>query len=73
MEFISEKIENNEKITLVKIEGKVSSASVMELKKNITNLIKNENIFLLMDLTELTFINSMGLGTIVNALKKLEK
>jgi anti-sigma B factor antagonist len=73
MKFSSEPIDTHPNVTLVTIADKISSASVMDLKKNLDELIKANKTNILLDLSELTFINSMGLGTIVNALKKVKK
>lgn len=61
-----------ENIKIIKIKGQVSLDNHDELYKSLINCVKGEKRVVL-DLEQLSYLNSMGLGTIIKIYSKLKK
>ena len=71
MKVISYNLEN-EKL-LIKIEGEVDVYTSIDLKKELTRLIESDNKKLIIDLENVSYMDSSGLGVLVALLKELKK
>lgn len=56
------------RIGIIKIIGRLDASNARELKDNFVKYLE-ENIFFVMDFSELEFIDSTGLGAVISAFK----
>ena len=65
--------EKNDKLNILKLEGRLDAASAKEIKSKINELVKKERTKIVMDLSEINFIDSTGLGCMVSCLRTVSK
>jgi anti-sigma B factor antagonist len=53
--------------------GRLDAASVKTLKESVNSLIKKEIKFIVIDMNQLDFIDSSGLGSLVSCLRQVNK
>jgi len=70
MEVIEEK---REKVVVLKLSGRLDASSSKEMKDKITVLIKGGEMNLVLEMSEVSFIDSSGLGSVVAALRSVHK
>ncbi|MBN2838307.1 MAG: STAS domain-containing protein [Fusobacteriaceae bacterium] len=71
MKTVSNKIENNN--LLVKIEGEVDVYTSIDLKKELSKYIEDGERSIIIDLDQVNYMDSSGLGVLVAVLKELKK
>ena len=71
MKIISNNLESGE--LLVKIEGEVDVYTSIDLKKELTRLIEVKQKKIIIDLENVNYMDSSGLGVLVALLKELRK
>lgn len=71
MKTVSNKIENNN--LLVKIEGEVDVYTSIDLKKELSKYIEDGEKSIIIDLDQVNYMDSSGLGVLVAVLKELKK
>ncbi len=64
--------ELQEGITLVSVEGRVIYETEREFQEMIYGLIKSGKVNIVLDMAGLSYINSSGLGLIINLLKQAQ-
>jgi anti-sigma B factor antagonist len=57
------------KIGVVRVTGRLDAASVKSFKETISSLVKKEICNIVIDMKELEFIDSSGLGSLVSCLR----
>ncbi|MGM0507711.1 MAG: STAS domain-containing protein [Fusobacteriota bacterium] len=60
-------------IKLVSIEGEIDVYTSLEIKKDLNQIIDEDGLKLVIDLDQVTYIDSSGLGVFVTILKKINK
>jgi len=60
-------------VTLIVIRGEIGTETVDQFKEKIDQIINDGKKKLVIDLQEVNYLNSMGLGVFASALKKLKK
>ena len=63
--------ENN--ITIVTLKGEIDVGSAPQLKELVQQLIDDGDVQILIDLSDVPFMDSTGLGIFVNAYKQLQR
>lgn len=71
MRIISNNLENGK--LLVKIEGEVDVYTSIDLKKELTKLVESDQKNIIIDLENVNYMDSSGLGVLVVLLKELKK
>ncbi len=71
MRIVSNNLENGE--LLVKIEGEVDVYTSIDLKKELTKLVEADEKNIIIDLENVNYMDSSGLGVLVALLKELKK
>lgn len=71
MKIFSKNLESDE--LLIKIEGEVDVYTSIDLKKEITKLIEEGQNNIIIDLENVNYMDSSGLGVLVALLKELKK
>ena len=71
MKIIANNLESGE--LLVKIEGEVDVYTSIDLKKELTRLIEANQNKIIIDLENVNYMDSSGLGVLVALLKELKK
>ena len=71
MRIISNNLENGK--LLVKIEGEVDVYTSIHLKKELTKLVESDQKNIIIDLENVNYMDSSGLGVLVALLKELKK
>jgi anti-sigma B factor antagonist len=71
MRIISNNLENGK--LLVKIEGEVDVYTSIDLKKELTKLVESDQKNIIIDLENVNYMDSSGLGVLVALLKELKK
>lgn len=71
MRIVSNNLENGE--LLVKIEGEVDVYTSIDLKKELTKLVESDQKNIIIDLENVNYMDSSGLGVLVALLKELKK
>lgn len=61
---INSKMSNN--ITIITVEGRIVYETEKEFKKYIADIISNGEIKIVLDMEKLSYINSAGLGLLIN-------
>lgn len=67
------KIEKSGTVMIVRIIGKIDYNTANEFDKSMKDLIKQGNLNILIDMTEIEYFDSIGLGTMVGILATLKK
>lgn len=65
-------VKNEEKVTLVSVTGRMDAVSSPEFEKELGRLIDEGNINFVIDLTELDYISSSGLRSVLVTAKRLK-
>jgi len=65
--------EKKDELDILKLEGRLDAASAKEIKSKINQLGKDNRIKIVMDLSEINFIDSTGLGCMVSCLRTVSK
>ena len=65
-------VKNEEKGTLVSVTGRMDTVSSPEFEKELGRLIDEGNVNFVIDLTELDYISSSGLRSVLTTAKKLK-
>jgi anti-sigma B factor antagonist len=60
-------------VTLIVIRGEIGTETVDQFKEKLEQVINDGKKKLVIDLQEVNYLNSMGLGVFASALKKLKK
>jgi anti-sigma B factor antagonist len=60
-------------VTLIVVRGEIGTETVDQFKEKIDQIINDGKKKLVVDLQEVNYLNSMGLGVFAAALKKLKK
>jgi anti-sigma B factor antagonist len=60
-------------VVIIKLIGRLDSLTVKELKNKINSLIKNHQVHLVFDMSEVDFMDSSGLGGLVAALRSVSR
>jgi anti-sigma B factor antagonist len=68
MEIIDKQINN---MILIKLAGRLNSLFVKQFKNKINSLIKNQQVYVVFGLSEVTFMDSSGLGGLVASLRSI--
>jgi anti-sigma B factor antagonist len=68
MKIVHEKLNG---VDLLKLVGRLDAATSKEFKKTMTSLTEEKRSQILLDLSELDFIDSSGLGSLVGALRSV--
>lgn len=58
------------RVSIVSLSGRVDAFSVMELREIQDHLLKNGRIYFVADLSQVTFMDSTGIATLVTLLKR---
>lgn len=66
-------IENQPKVSVVRLSGRLDAAGVQEIKSELTAEAEKPKNKMVLDLAEVDFIDSTGLGLIVSAFRKLRE
>ena len=64
-----ELVEQQEGVTVVAPRGRLDMASAPEFRESVKRLVESGSIHLVVDLHEVSFVDSSGLGAIVGGLK----
>lgn len=72
MNLSTEVIEKSDKKKILKVAGEVDAYTAPELKANLNPLTEQEGAEVVVDLTEVSYIDSTGLGIFIGALKSAE-
>jgi len=59
-------------INIIEVAGRVVYESENEFRKSIMDLIAQDRVKLVLDLSKLSYINSSGLGILINLLKTVQ-
>jgi len=70
MEIADRRIEDKDVLVL---KGRLEIASAKKLKSRVSNLIQENRFKLIVDMTDVDFIDSSGLGTLVSALRAVNE
>ena len=62
-----------DKITIVEVGGRVVYESEGEFRSTISNLLDADKVNIVLDLSNLSYINSSGLGILINLLKTAQR
>lgn len=60
----------NNLFTLLELEGEMDICTSIEFKKTLNELIEKKKVRLIVDLEKVTYIDSVGVGSLLGALKK---
>lgn len=71
MRIVSNNLESGE--LLVRIEGEVDVYTSIDLKKELTKLVESDQKNIIIDLENVNYMDSSGLGVLVALLKELKK
>jgi len=67
------KFSNENHVDVVQLSGRLTANDVSAIRREINNFIKNGTANLLLDITELEFIDSSGLGLLVGSRREARK
>ena len=65
--------ERNDNVVILKLSGRLDASSSKEMKDKIAVLVKGDAKDLILDMSEVSFIDSSGLGSVVAALRSVHK
>jgi anti-sigma B factor antagonist len=65
--------EKKDEFDILKLEGRLDAVSAKEIKSKINELVKHERKKIVMNLSEINFIDSTGLGGMVSCLRTVSK
>lgn len=68
LEFVVEEIDA---LSVLVLRGFLDLNEVIKFERQIDRLIKNKQINIILDLTQLTYISSAGLGSLVSTIREL--
>lgn len=66
-------IEKTENISILKIEGKINAGNAEVLKDIVKNLLEKKEKSIIFDFSEVDFIDSSGLGSLVGCLRNVKR
>lgn len=66
-------IENNEKATVVRLGGRLDAGGVAEIKPQLVAEAEKSGTNIVLNMAEVNFIDSTGLGLVVSAFRKLRE
>jgi anti-sigma B factor antagonist len=66
-------VEKKNGLYILKLEGRLDAVSAKEVKSKINEMVKHEQINIVIDLSEIDFIDSTGLGCMVSCLRSVSK
>lgn len=72
-EVISIKSEKYEQKTYINLAGEVDVYSAPNFKKNLYDIIDSQDLDVIIDCSDLNYIDSTGLGILVGALKRVKQ
>ncbi|GEK57475.1 anti-sigma factor antagonist [Marinococcus halophilus] len=72
MNLSTEVIEKADKKKILRVAGEVDAYTAPELKANLNPLTEEEGVEVIVDLTDVSYIDSTGLGIFIGALKSAE-
>jgi len=58
-------------VTVVKISGKMDTYGLKEVRERFEQIIEDKNYKIIVDLSELNYINSLGLGMFISIFKRI--
>lgn len=73
MKKIEITVNEQDPATVVKVVGFMSITEVFKFEDILTNLINDGRVKIVLDLSELDYISSAGLGTIMGSIKHIQK
>lgn len=62
-----------EEVTILRLKGRLDSASAADFKERIKDSIKKGHVWVLVDMEDVDFVDSSGLGSLVACLRSLKK
>lgn len=65
--------EVNNQTGILKLAGRLDAASVKSLKESVNSLVSKKIIYIVIDMAEVDFIDSSGLGSLVSCLRQVNK
>ena len=65
------KIEKKQDVVVLQVKGSLDADSVSQFKKKVNKIIEEGSKCLVLDGSELEFVDSMGLGSLISFLRKL--
>ena|SRR3989338_3536527 len=65
------KIEKKQDVVVLQVKGSLDADSVSQFKKKVNKIIEEGSKCLVLDGSELEFVDSMGLGSLISLLRKL--
>ena len=71
MEIVETKMDNN--VSVLKLSGRLDAASAKSLKSQVDKLVKENIVRLVIDMGDVDFIDSSGLGSLVSSLRAVNK
>ena len=71
MEIIITKRPN--RVAVVQPIGRIDTHTALDFKKQIGALIDSDNLWLVIDFSAVTFLDSTGLGTLVTSMKRVQE
>ena len=66
-------VEPYKRCDVVKISGRIDSETVPDLRRTLTGLTNSGKFFLVLDMTEVTFVSSAGWWTLIDTQKTCKK
>lgn len=70
MEIREKKVDD---IVLLSLEGRLDATSAKDLKKKVGTLTQEKRLRIILDMSEINFIDSSGLGSLVASLRSVNK
>jgi anti-sigma B factor antagonist len=70
MEYLEEKVDG---VNILKIDGRLDATCVSQLKDAVLAMIDAEKLKILIDMADVDFVDSSGLGTLVTCLRSVSK
>ncbi|MBC8417807.1 MAG: STAS domain-containing protein [Pseudomonadota bacterium] len=70
MKILEEKIND---IDVLKLDGRLDASSAKDIKEKVNYLVKENRVRLVIDMGAVDFIDSSGLGSLVSALRSVNK
>ncbi len=61
------------KVTVLTLDGRLDASSATDFKDTIKRLIDNNQKFLVIDMKDVTFVDSTGLGGLISCLRNINK
>ena len=70
---IKSKLNESDKLWDVHLSGEIDVSTANEVKENLINLISKQSADIKLDMTNLDYIDSTGLGALIGVLKRLKE